>query len=63
MFYMIVPVTSKWSKMMKPINLIQEYLGQEYGFYFAWLVHLASWLVIPAIVGGIIGGRQLFNYF
>ena len=32
----------------EPINLIYAYYGEKLAFYFAFLIHLVSWLIIPS---------------
>lgn len=44
---------SFWSHM-QPINFIADYYGEEYGFYFAWLVHYTGMLLLPALFGLVI---------
>lgn len=34
-----------------PIGQVKRYFSERVGFYFAFLGHYASWLIIPAIVG------------
>ena len=41
---------SFWNNL-QPINFIAEYYGEEYAFFFLWLVHYTGMLVIPALVG------------
>jgi anoctamin-10/anoctamin-7 len=34
-----------------PVDKIREYLGEKIGFYFGWLSHYVTWLILPAIMG------------
>jgi anoctamin-8 len=47
---------------MQPINFITDYYGEEYGFYFAWLVHYTGWLLPPAVAGLVIFVIQTYSY-
>ena len=35
---------------MEPISLVEEYFGEKFGFYFAFLIHLAGWFLLPAVL-------------
>ena len=48
---------------MQPINFIADYYGEEFAFYFAWLVHYTGYLTIPSLFGLIIFILQLSQYF
>lgn len=48
---------------MQPINFIAEYYGEEFGFYFAWLVHYTGMLIIPSILGFAIFIYQAVRFF
>ena len=39
---------------MQPLNVIKDYYGPKFAFYFAWLVHYTGMLLWPAIIGIII---------
>jgi anoctamin-8 len=36
---------------MQPFNYVADYYGERFGFYFSWLVHYTSMLLLPALVG------------
>lgn len=44
-------ITGSWKKYTQPLNFIAEYYGEKMGFYFAWLIHYTSWLMVLAIFG------------
>ena len=48
---------------MQPVNFIAEYYGEEFGFYFAWLVHYTGMLIIPSILGLIVFIYQAVKFF
>lgn len=48
-------ISGSFVKNMQPINLIKNYYGEKFGFYFAWLVHYTGWLIPAAIVGTVFG--------
>eukprot|EP00923_Selenidium_pygospionis_P044571 GHVN01077047.1.p1 GENE.GHVN01077047.1~~GHVN01077047.1.p1 ORF type:complete len:661 (-),score=52.42 GHVN01077047.1:881-2863(-) len=35
----------------QPLNMIRDYYGEEWAFYFAWLGYYTKWLFAPGIVG------------
>ena len=43
-----------WEENMQPLNVIKDYYGAKFAFYFAWLVHYTGMLLWPAIMGIII---------
>ena len=43
--------TSNWLAYLQPFNFVADYYGEKYGFYFVWLIHYTSMLVIPALIG------------
>lgn len=52
-----------WEKDMQPLNAIADYYGEKWAFYFAWLIHYISWLIIPSVAGLALLGLQLYNYW
>ena len=40
-----------YRKYTKTIDTVAEYFGEKFGFYFAWLIHYTSFLMIPSIIG------------
>ena len=32
-------ISSNFLNHMQPLNFIKEYYGENFGFYFAWLIH------------------------
>ena len=36
------------------LDYVADYYGEKQAFYFAWLLHYTSWLMIPSVVGFII---------
>ena len=47
-------MTTGWEEQMQPLNVIKDYYGPKFAFYFAWLVHYTGMLLWPAIIGIII---------
>ncbi|KAK7063200.1 Anoctamin-8 [Halocaridina rubra] len=48
------PLKSKWVPTVfqqQPIDEIQKYFGSRIAFYFAWLGHYTTALLIPALIG------------
>ena len=43
-----------WEENMQPLNVIKDYYGPKFAFYFAWLVHYTGMLLWPVIMGIII---------
>ena len=54
-------VGSFWDNM-QPINFIADYYGEEFGFYFAWLVHYTGQLIFPALFGLVLFIIQWYNF-
>jgi hypothetical protein len=46
--------TIGYKQCLKPLDKVAEYFGEKRGFYFAWLLHYTSWLLIPSSIGLII---------
>ena len=46
--------------LSQPIDVVQEYFGEEVAFYFAWLDFYSKWLLGPAIVGAGLFVYQMF---
>lgn len=44
-------ITGSYMKYFEPINMIKNYYGEKYAFEFAFLIHYAAWLLIPAFFG------------
>ncbi len=42
------------------INLVRNYFGEEFAFYFIWLEHYIQWLIAPGLIGIIV---TFFIYF
>ena len=38
----------------KSLDLVADYYGEKQGFYFAWLIHYTSWLILPSVIGVVI---------
>jgi hypothetical protein len=53
--------TNNWNEHMQPVHFIADYYGEKYGFYFAWLVHYTSMLILPAVVGLVFFILQMIN--
>ena len=45
---------------LKPINLICDYYGAKQAFYFAFLIHLIGWLLIPGLIGLVVYFSQIY---
>jgi hypothetical protein len=43
-----------YTKKVKALDYIADYFGEKQSFYFAWLLHYTSWLLLPSICGLII---------
>ena len=43
-----------WLQHFEPINLIADYYGEKYALYLAFMLHHIGWILIPAVVGGIL---------
>lgn len=52
---------SRWEKSMAPLTYISDYYGEKYGFYFAWLIHYTSWLLMPSLFGLILAVYQIIT--
>lgn len=52
-----------WKKYAQPLDFIAHYYGEKQGFYFAWLVHYTSWLIVPGIIGIIVTIVQVVNFY
>jgi hypothetical protein len=39
------------SDHMKALDLIADYYGERFAFYFAWLLHYTHWLIYPSVIG------------
>ena len=39
------------SPFKAPVNEIADYFGSEKAFYFLWLDHFTTWLVVPSVAG------------
>ena len=42
---------SVYKNHCKVLDNVAEYFGEKFGFYFAWLIHYTSWLLLPSICG------------
>jgi hypothetical protein len=45
---------SEFKRKVKPLDYIADYKGEKWAFYFAWLIHYTSFLIIPSIIGLIV---------
>ena len=43
------------------VDLIQDYLGHEVGFYFAWIGFLTKWYFFPGILGLLVYGLRIYR--
>ncbi|KAI8345785.1 calcium-activated chloride channel-domain-containing protein [Mortierella sp. GBAus27b] len=44
----------KWARRFwtsQPLDMVNAYLGERIGIYFAWFGHYTKWLTVPAAVG------------
>lgn len=55
----IVQKTLQSQHIVPPVQEIRNYYGEDVAFYFAWMGHLASWLVC---LGGMGLATQVFRY-
>ena len=55
----IVQKTLQSRHIVPPVQEIRNYYGEDVAFYFAWMGHLASWLVV---LGGMGLATQVFRY-
>ena len=46
---------------MEPINLIADYYGEKQALYFAFMIHHIAYLTIPAFIGLILQGYQIYR--
>lgn len=58
-------LSQNWARFKKfykpqPLERIRDYFGENFGFYFAWLGHYTTWLLVPSIVGIFV---FIFNLF
>ncbi|OWZ01329.1 hypothetical protein PHMEG_00027307, partial [Phytophthora megakarya] len=44
----------KFAPWAQPLWDIKDYFGEKVGLYFAWLGHYTTWLIGPAIIGGLL---------
>lgn len=44
---------------IQPLDSIEDYFGERVAFYFAWLQHVSSHLIIPSIIGVVIFSLQV----
>jgi hypothetical protein len=51
-----------YKKHIKALDFVAEYSGEKMGFYFAWLVHYTSWLMIPSAVGLLLYSVQIIVF-
>lgn len=47
-------LSKRYRRKVKPLDYIADYYGEKWAFYFAWLLHYTSWLILPSIGGLII---------
>jgi hypothetical protein len=52
----------RFSRYVKSLDYVAEYFGEKMGFYFAWLIHYTSWLLIPSVVGVIFYVTQVIRW-
>jgi len=47
-----------------PIDEVKDYFGEKIGLYFAFLGHMAKWLIVPAVIGAAFEASSiiLWNY-
>ena len=55
-------LSNSYIPYVKPLDQIAEYYGEKWAFYFAWLLHYTSWLIIPAVIGLIIYIIEIANW-
>lgn len=55
-------INTRFRAHTKALDYVADYYGEKTGFYFAWLIHYTSWLLIPSVVGAIIYAIQVINY-
>jgi len=55
-------ITGNYMKYFEPINMIKNYYGEKYAFEFAFLIHYASWLLIPAFFGMLVVIEMISSY-
>ena len=42
---------SAWRSNSQPLHVIQDYYGNEYGFYMAWVLYFNSQMLVPCLIG------------
>jgi hypothetical protein len=42
---------NSYKKNVRLLDFVAGYFGAKQGFYFAWLIHYTSWLLLPSLIG------------
>jgi len=53
---------NNYRKYTKTIDTVAEYFGEKFGFYFAWLLHYTSFLIISSVIGASFWFIQISNF-
>lgn len=44
------------------LDHIANYFGEKFAFYFAWLIHYTSWVLIPSFFGVALWAAQMIKW-